>query len=231
MASKKDNAGLSFKKPLHHAYVIEGEIARSKEAVRSFLTEELGISLQGNIDLLERDYDGFGIDDAREIKDLMLEKPIGEYKIFLISTPSMTSQSGNALLKALEEPPKGTHFFILVPNSKRLLDTLMSRVMLLKMDERAEIDTETIGISADEFLRSNKVKKMENIKEILSLYDKERISKAEIISFFKKVLEGYRSKKKFDTDALAKAVAAFDYMSDQSSSLKILMEFIALTLD
>lgn len=207
------------KENLHHAYVIEAEISSGLSYVREFVTEELGVSLHGNLDLFERIYDGFGIDDAREVKDFLLERAIGEYKIFILGIPSMTAPSANALLKSLEEPPERTHFFIIVPNSKRLLDTLLSRVVLIKLKENKK------GIKND-----LKIKTQDDVKNILNLYEKEKISKTEIIYYFKQQILEYKKSPKADSEKIKKTIKALDYMSDQSASLKVLMEYIILTL-
>jgi DNA polymerase-3 subunit delta' len=45
----------------------------------------------------------------------------------------MNEQAQNALLKVLEEPPKNVIFILLVPSKTLLLDTIISRCVLLSM--------------------------------------------------------------------------------------------------
>ncbi len=216
---------------LHHAYVIEGNIDNSLNMVRNFLKKELKVNLKGNIDLFERVYESFGIADAREIKDLMVDKSLGKYRIFILGIPSMTTQSGNALLKSIEEPPKGTHFFIAVPNAKRLLPTLLSRVVLLQSKEKS-LNNSGIGQILDpkNFLKLSSEKRLDEVKKVLDLYDKEKISKQYIIYFMNDLIREYRHKKDLNIKNLERAITAIDYAGDPSSSLKIILEYISLIL-
>jgi DNA polymerase III delta prime subunit len=215
-------------KNLHHAYLIEGNIENSLEKVKDFLKNDLKIVIQGNIDLFERVYEKFGIAEAREIKDFLVEKPLGKYKIFLLGIPSMTGQSGNALLKSLEEPPPGTHFFISVPNTKRILPTLLSRAVVIKSADPN--NSNELIIDAGKFLKLKSEKRLEEVKNILDLYDKEKINKQDIVYFLSDVIDEYKNKKEYDREVLKRAIVAFDYAGDTSSSLKIILEYVSLTL-
>ena len=50
----------------------------------------------------------------------------------------MTREAANALLKTLEEPPGGTHIFLLVRHRSQLLPTLVSRCQSLRFDPLAD---------------------------------------------------------------------------------------------
>ena len=55
-------------------------------------------------------------------------------KIFvLVDAERMTDDAANALLKTLEEPPAGTHIFLLAENPARLWETIVSRCFHIKM--------------------------------------------------------------------------------------------------
>lgn len=215
------------KNNLHHAYLIEGEKEEAENKIKNFLTKELGFPIQGNPDFFEKHVSGLGIEDSREIKEFLIEKPLGKYKIFLLSLSSMTTQSGNALLKSLEEPSPGTHFFIVIPNAKRMLPTLLSRVHLIKLKKAGKNKAQLDPMN---FLKSSSDKRIEEIKSILSLYDKEKITKQQIINFFKEILYEYKNLKNYDQEALQNSIISLNYMGDQSSSLKITMEYIGLAL-
>jgi hypothetical protein len=213
---------------LHHAYVIEGDVFESLAAIKEELNEKFGYKLIGNPDVFEKIYESFGVNDSREINQMLLDRPLGVYKILLLGIPSMTSSSGNALLKSLEETPIDTYIFIFTPNSKRLLPTLLSRVVTIKSD--APSSESLIEIDAADFLNLSVQKRLDEVKKILADYDKEKISKSEIIFFMSNIIEVYRKNEKRNVGSLQNAVDALDYASDQSSSLKILLEHISLTL-
>jgi len=59
----------------------------------------------------------------------------GRKKVFIIKDiESMNKYSANALLKIMEEPPKGT-FFILVSNTLNILPTILSRSIVIKISK------------------------------------------------------------------------------------------------
>lgn len=64
----------------------------------------------------------------------------GRKKVFIIKDiESMNKYSANALLKIMEEPPKGT-FFILVSNTLNILPTILSRSIMIKVDKPSAED-------------------------------------------------------------------------------------------
>ncbi|MBQ6885619.1 MAG: DNA polymerase III subunit [Clostridia bacterium] len=88
------------------------------------------------------------VDQIRELRAEAFVKPhSASRRIFIIEDASkMNPQAQNALLKVLEEPPKNVVFILLVPSKTMLLDTIISRCVLLsllntKCDENAHIDS------------------------------------------------------------------------------------------
>ncbi|WP_266363509.1 DNA polymerase III subunit [Tellurirhabdus rosea] len=72
----------------------------------------------------------FPVKEVREdlIPKLYLKPYEGEYKIFLIWFPEFLNlESGNALLKVLEEPPAKTLFLLVTNQPEKLLITILSR--------------------------------------------------------------------------------------------------------
>ena len=56
------------------------------------------------------------------------------FRIFIFWMPEkMNSVTANKLLKLIEEPPKGTFFFLISENSDQLLPTIISRVQTVKI--------------------------------------------------------------------------------------------------
>lgn len=79
---------------LHHAYLIEGDPRRVVPQVFSFL-EEMGVETKGNPDLWQREFETFGIDDARELKEMQIQKAI------------MVSDRSGQRLPESTDPPNG----------------------------------------------------------------------------------------------------------------------------
>lgn len=70
-----------------------------------------------------------GIEDARRLREAIGYAPMeGRYKVFIIDEAHMlTRESFNALLKTLEEPPKGVTFIMATTESHKFPITIISR--------------------------------------------------------------------------------------------------------
>lgn len=98
----------------------------------------------------------------------------GRKKVFIIKDiESMNKYSANALLKIIEEPPKGT-FFILVSNTLNVLPTILSRSIVVKVNKPS---TETLGVTEKVYNFF-----MGNVGEILE-WKEERLDLDEIKSY------------------------------------------------
>lgn len=77
------------------------------------------------------------VDDIREqINETVDIKPYSrDRKVYIIDeAEKMNAQAQNALLKSLEEPPEYVSMLILCSDEKRLLDTVLSRCVRIRMD-------------------------------------------------------------------------------------------------
>src|SRR3989344_5650971 len=73
------------------------------------------------------------IDQIRELKRLIFQKPISQkYKFVIIKKAhTLTVEAQNALLKILEEPPKSAIIILEAHNKSGLLPTILSRVVII----------------------------------------------------------------------------------------------------
>ena len=82
------------------------------------------------------------VEKIRELRQQAFVKPhISNRRVFLLENcGNMNEQSQNALLKILEEPPRGVTFILTAPSRTALLDTVVSRcvVMTLSPPERRQ---------------------------------------------------------------------------------------------
>lgn len=178
-----------------HANIIAGEngIGKSKLAIK-FAKDILGRAQDKNyIDIINYRCrkSSFGVDDVREIVEEISKKPFeGDKKVIIIYDGNkMTIQAQNALLKTIEEPPKGVYIIILCESLELILDTIKSRCQIyklypLKKDEinkyiesiiepsdnlgKEEIKaaiaySEGIPGRAEEFLQDNNLKELRDI--------------------------------------------------------------------
>lgn len=141
---------------ISHAYIINGEKASGKEFIANLFAMALQCesdgdkpcgqchsckqALSGNqpdiIKVVHEKPNTIGVDDVRgQINNDMAIKPYSSpYKIYIVNeAEKMTPQAQNALLKTLEEPPAYGVIFLLTTNVNSMLQTILSRCVVLNM--------------------------------------------------------------------------------------------------
>ena len=115
------------KNNLHHAYLIEGDQNKIVPEIK-ILLESLKIKTSANPDFIYINLDAFKIDEAFDLRALSANKSFSSSKkIFIICTNNFSLDAQNVLLKMFEEPIANSHFFVVVPDTKALLKTFVSR--------------------------------------------------------------------------------------------------------
>jgi len=95
------------------------------------------INKQGNITVFECD----------DISHKLSLKPFeGAYKILIMWMPEFLGNSGNKLLKLIEEPPPDTIFIFVAEDENAILPTILSRTQLIKIPTLTQFDIENILI-------------------------------------------------------------------------------------
>ncbi|GGE11575.1 DNA polymerase III subunit [Sphingobacterium cellulitidis] len=69
------------------------------------------------------------------IKKLSLKAFEAEYKVLIMWLPEYLDTQGNALLKLIEEPSEKTLFLLVAENQDKILNTIISRTQLLKVNK------------------------------------------------------------------------------------------------
>lgn len=212
---------MEFPKNLHHAYVIEGDVQASQIALLSYLQKEFDIK-PGSVDLFLFSSPSFGVEDSKEVKEANLRKAISGKKFIVASFSSISIQAQNSLLKTLEEPYPGTHIFLLTQTSSVFLPTVLSRVHILSQSGEPEV----VSKKAHDFLKASPSERMEMIKALMAEKESEKIQEADIEKFVAE-LESLTHKKIKDMKPF---IVVDEYLRDTSSSSKMLLEYLALTL-
>lgn len=139
---------------LSHAYIIEGD----KGSGKLTFARNTAASLAGGRSnpLTTKIFQGISpdvteydvpekkkfitIDTVRQIKyDAYIKPNELDVRVFIIkSADSINTAGQNALLKLLEEPPKGVYFFLLCENASTLLPTVRSRAQCIRMERFSE---------------------------------------------------------------------------------------------
>lgn len=122
----------------------------------------VSITAGNHTDVIEIDgASNTGINDVRVIQEEIMYPPVNaKYKVYIIDEVHMLSKSAfNALLKTIEEPPKGVVFIFATTEINKVLATIRSRCQLFNL---RLIPTEVIYKSLARVLDSYNVKYEEN---------------------------------------------------------------------
>ena len=233
------------KNNLHHAYLIEGAREEVIPEILNFLNE-INIETTGNPDFSNISFDSFKIEDARNIKINSSEKGFSgnvtkglAKKIYVISANSFLLEAQNTLLKMFEEPIENTHFFLIVPDVSVLLKTLVSRFYLIKFESNIENELK----KAEKFISMSIKERLDFIKDLLVNEEEENVinlntAKSKSLKFLnalevslhKRFISNKDPSIKKSFDFFNQIFKAREFIIQPGSSLKSLMESIALTI-
>lgn len=218
---------------LHHAYCIfaPGITEASAHApFFAFLETHLAIPTRGNPDFWHGQFESFGVDEARALKDMQQRAAanVGAKKVFVISTDTITHEAQNALLKVLEEPTADTHFFLLIPSAEVLLPTLRSRLVSVPLGQDISTEDASVVALAEKFFVASKGKRMALLKSLAEEKDK-RAAAALIDALLKKLSKSAQDTKHHQKD-LEILLEMRSYLSDRSASVKMILEYLCVSL-
>ncbi len=221
---------------LHHAYLIEGGDSLVPEVLSAL--EARGIVCAGNPDVCKLSYMTLGVDDAHAIRRQQSEMAYGAGgKYFIVSADALSDESEDALLKTLEEPSAGTHFFFILPNIALLKDTFRSRFEIVKSSPNIEA-AETARI----FLSKKPKERLDMIAAFIKEHEDDEdtgrvrrramliLGEIEADLFRVEKSESASGKKYSLMRALEEILKLKPYLHDRGSSPKNILEHIALSL-
>lgn len=218
------------KENLHHAYIIEGDKKDICPRLFTFFEEELQIPTRGNPDFIYQEFELFGINDARNLKELHYSKPVaGDKKLLVTVLGSITTEAQNALLKVLEEPVGHSHFFFISPSSDLFIPTIISRTEVLKKEVVADA---ALSEEAYAYLRRTPVERLELVRNMIEEKDS-----AKALSLLDKMEQVYEESLREGAgeqgrirEALEEIIRMRSYLRSKSASIKMIMEHLSLTL-
>lgn len=214
---------------LHHAYCILGNSIDVINDLEKLLNKEYKFSTLNNPDFWYGEYDTMDIEDSRSVKELHQNKPIaGDKKIFVVSANFITEKAQNAMLKLFEEPRGDTHFFLVIPSLSNIIPTFRSRLFIIDTNE-----TNNSLVNPKDFLEMKIGDRMNTVKKICTSISDEDESKIEIIKFLNGLEMELKKNIKLNIDNseyYLELEKARQYASEQSPSLKMLLEYISLLL-
>jgi DNA polymerase-3 subunit delta' len=122
-----------------HANLIVGDDGIGKSIIAKYLSNQI-IKVRDNaesVDIVKYypSSSSFGVDDVRNIINEVGKKPYeGDKKVLILyKCDKLTTQAQNALLKTIEEPPKGVYLILLSDSLEAILDTIKSRCQIYKL--------------------------------------------------------------------------------------------------
>ncbi|MDE2038032.1 MAG: hypothetical protein KGI69_02305 [Patescibacteria group bacterium] len=222
----------------HHANLLIGG-ASAHDGLVSALEKSRKARVRGDPDFIDRAYGTFAIGDARDLKALAATRPAGKdgRKIFVLTMDGITLEAQNALLKLLEEPPERAHFFLIVPSAHLLLPTVLSRLSLMDAPagvgalSRKEAADRGPSAEARAFLAMAVPERLAAAKKLVDAVSKEKKTKREAIGFLDAVEAAVRERGvRENVRALEAIEAARRYADDRAPSLKMLLEYVALSV-
>lgn len=152
---------------ISHAHIIVGDNGIGKSKLAKILAcNILGVNEEKDcIDIINyrTKKNSFGVDEVRGIIEEVNKKPYeGDKKVIVVYEGNkLTVQAQNALLKTIEEPPKGVFIFLLCESLEFVLDTIKSRCEIHKI---TPLNTEEIR----EYLITNNNNNVYSAEEINS---------------------------------------------------------------
>jgi DNA polymerase III delta prime subunit len=210
---------------LSHAYLLTGEVELAKQIATEIASELLTIAAtetSAHPDFFYQKVEILGIKDSQEIKRKASIKPsLGEKKVFIIETLAITIEAENALLKIIEEPPSGTHFFVIVPTVETLIPTLRSRFSIFEASREKKIEIKNEDL-INSFISAAPKKRLDLIQVF---FEKDKPEVIDLLNELGFILEG---KKSFKAVEEIERVKKFLY--NPTGSQKMILEHLALTL-
>jgi len=220
----------------HHAYALVGGADVHLELLK-MLAKGHSIKLAGNPDFMDRKYETFTIDDAREVKAVAETKPTvaGGKKIFVLTMSGITIEAQNALLKLLEEPPEYAHFFLILPSAHLLLPTVKSRIRLIgdvgKGSGKDASGSTELADAAKKFIAMPAKARLDFVKSFMEDISKEKKTKQDAVGFLNVLEEAVHTKGLVaNKEGLEAIMLAGKYAADRAPSMKMLLEYVALVI-
>ncbi len=224
-----------FERLRHHAYCVAGAGVGEVSAFADALREAFGLE-RGHQDLVALSVPSFGIDDAHELAGWAANRAMeGGKKFFVLGTDAMTREAQNAFLKVCEEPPRDTHFFILISSAELLIPTLRSRMEVAPLEAWgvSASGADSLALQASEFLARETRARLACAAEIAAALKDEEMTRGQAAAFVAALVREARGKGAFPkarAEALDALARAEEYARDTSASFKILLEHLAVVL-
>jgi len=128
---------------LHHAIIISGKKGIGKATFAKSFCEKILLTSHGDIKsdlrLIQKAQDKktIGVDEIRNLSDFLnYTSASSQFKFIIVDAIcELTNQASNSLLKSLEEPKKNIFYFLVAHNLSKIIPTILSRSLTIKVPE------------------------------------------------------------------------------------------------
>lgn len=223
--------------PVHHAYLVLGDTEELFQRVSLCAESFLQKKGEGLSELVKIKKEVFSVDDARKIKKSGSETAFSKdpLRFFVLAANIFTEEASNALLKTIEEPLAGHHYFIITGNEDRVPGTLISRTKIIK--PKSSTDSTIYKIALD-FASAGVVDRLEIAEEKMPKDDNDNISRTFVVSFLENLQRIYFDQyKNYDLKLKTNLAKNIDnisdcikYLGNPASSPKLMLEYISFSL-
>lgn len=216
--AKKYITNAITKNMLNNAYIFEGIKGIGKKTfAREFAKILIGIPPENSPDfnVISKE-DGshkIKIEKIRKMKEDVYEKPISDYKIYLIENAELMSEEAqNAILKTIEEPPEYAIFILITENKEALLNTIKSRCDIVKFiplpkDIVKDYIMENLGLD-EQYSRMCANFSKGSITKAMELANDEEFK--DMREFIQNSINIISEKKKIDIEMLADSIEKYE---------------------
>jgi len=217
-------------KKLQHAYLIEGERKIIFPKLSQFFETEMGIlCVKSNPDFWYGEFEKFGIDDSRQIKNMQSQHATTtQPRIFIIATHFFTKEAQNTLLKVFEEPARNVHFFLITASADTILPTLRSRVVIIPTNNTSTVSQEPPS-DARAFLGGNILERSKIIQ--LLIENKDKVVTLSLLDQFEIVLNTQEKNENLEVYNVFfnDIVRCRSYLYSNAPSVKMILEHFVLS--
>ncbi len=218
----------------YQSIILESNKSLENVDLESILPEEFHPLIQANNpDLHVLNASGkASIDDIRALSNKLQLKAVGrgEKLAIIANAETLGTQSQNALLKLLEEPPKKTLILLVTRNISGILNTIQSRSHSVRTSSESVISNDTEE-KVRIFLYGSLLEKEKIIDKLL----KEEDSRTEVNKFLSACLDHIASEAKKDMHIKSNfgltALKTAIQNTNHSGSLKLTLQTLAISMN
>lgn len=201
----------------HHAFAVVGDIGQTIALLQKSLPKNTP-------DVWCEFFSDFTVEDGHRAKAWQATKPLTVgFKYAVWGITSANTEAQNTLLKILEEPGSAVKIIIAIPHEGILLPTLLSRLMVVKMNMSDEYGL--YKKLAEQFIASEPAQRLVLIEENFDY--KEDGIKTKFIQFLSECERAVQQAPQVNALEIIKAKKS---LSDRSAVPRMVMEHLSMVL-